>query len=245
MAVRDRWADWLLERRFADEDRRPALEYLGGVRDQVLDNARLAAGEVLLDVGCGDGLIGFGALDRGAGQVVFSDISRDLLETCETAASDLDLTSRCSFAVASADDLIAIETSSIDVVTTRSVLIYVKDKERAFEEFHRVLRPHGRVSLFEPINRYGTPVPPSWLSGYELTGLEPLVARVRSVFERTQPLDTDPMLDFDERDLVRLAEQAGFTKIRLQLTIDDRTTGAGPMGVVPAHRREPEGAEPW
>jgi SAM-dependent methyltransferase len=212
LAIRDQWADWILERRFPDEDRRPTLEYLGSIRDEVLDNARLAAGEVLLDVGCGDGLIGFGALDRGAGQVVFSDVSQDLLETCESAASELGLTDRCRFTLASADELAAIETGSADVVTTRSVLIYVKNKERAFEEFFRVLRPHGRVSLFEPINSFGQPVPPGWLGGYELSGLEPLVARVHSVFERIQPVGTDPMLDFEER--------AGFAEVRLELRIE-------------------------
>lgn len=34
------------------------------------------------------------------------------------------------------------------------MLIYVEEKERAFREFHRVLRHDGRVSIFEPINRY-------------------------------------------------------------------------------------------
>jgi arsenite methyltransferase len=38
------------------------------------------------------------------------------------------------------------------VVTTRSVLIDAQHKGAAFREFHRVLRPGGRVSIFEPIN---------------------------------------------------------------------------------------------
>lgn len=150
---------------------------------------------------------------------MFSDVSRDLLEICEVAASDLDLTERCRFAVASADDLTVIGRSSVDVVMTRSVLIYVKDKARAFEEFYRVLRPGGRNSLFEPINRMGMQVSRSW-RGDTSCLVEPLVSRVRAVFERTQPLGTDPMLDFDERDLIRLAERAGFAEVRLQLFVE-------------------------
>ena len=66
--------------------RRKMLEGLANVRDKVLDRAELAEGETLLDVGCGEGLIGFGALERGAGHVTFSDISEDLLEVCRAAA---------------------------------------------------------------------------------------------------------------------------------------------------------------
>jgi len=67
------------------------LEQLRVTRDRVLDQAGLAAGETLLDVGCGDGLIGFGALDRGAGLVIFSDISQDLLAQCRRLAGELDV----------------------------------------------------------------------------------------------------------------------------------------------------------
>lgn len=55
-----------------------------GWRDRVLDNARVAEGETLLDVGCGEGLIGPGALERGAGTVIFSEISQDLLISAVT-----------------------------------------------------------------------------------------------------------------------------------------------------------------
>jgi len=43
------------------EAARRGLERLGRTRDTVLANARLVEGETLLDVGCGDGLIAFGA----------------------------------------------------------------------------------------------------------------------------------------------------------------------------------------
>ena len=72
------------------------LGHLAVVRDKVLDRAGFAAGESLLDVGCGEGLIGFGALERGARHVVFSDISQDLLDFCRETADALGLSERCS-----------------------------------------------------------------------------------------------------------------------------------------------------
>jgi SAM-dependent methyltransferase len=97
-------------------------------------------GEDLLDVGCGEGLLAFGALERGAGTVTFCDISSDLLAFCRQAAEGLCVLERARFVEASADDLAGIADASVDVVTTRSVLIYVADKRAAFEEFARVLR---------------------------------------------------------------------------------------------------------
>ena len=218
---RDRWAEWLAQRRFGGdpEARQQGLAHLSAIRDKVLDRAELAGGEHLLDVGCGEGLIAFGALERGAGTVTFSDVSADLLALCRELASEIGVTERCVFVQAPADDLSLIEDGSMDVVTSRSVLIYVEDKARAFGEFARVLRPGGRISLFEPINRFGIDTGKGRLFGYDLNGVEQSGERLRAVFDALQPADTDPMIDFDERDLIRLAERAGFFPISLALDI--------------------------
>ena len=82
--MRDRWAEWLLKRRFSGdpEQRKSFLEGLLPWRDRILENAAVKEGETLLDVGAGDGLIAFGALDLvgETGRIVFSDISQDLLD---------------------------------------------------------------------------------------------------------------------------------------------------------------------
>jgi arsenite methyltransferase len=189
------------------------------VREKVLDRSGLSEGDTLLDVGCGEGMIGFGALERGAGHVVFSDISDDLLDFCREAAEELGVADRASFVKAGAADLGGID--DVDVVTTRSVLIYVPEKQQAFREFFRVLRPGGRFSCFEPINRFGMEERQEGFWGYPGNGVSDLADRVEQVYAEIQPPD-DPMLDFDERDLMRLGEEAGFFPIDLELQAEIR-----------------------
>jgi arsenite methyltransferase len=223
----DKWHRWLLGTRDGeDPDRRARVlaERLYPVRDQMLAAARLAPGEVLLDVGTGDGLIAFGALDivGETGRVIFSDISQDLLDHCRLVAEAEGVAQRCEFVRAAADDLSAIAGECTDVVTTRAVLIYVADKPAALQEFYRVLRPGGRVVLHEPINRLHCAAGLFW--GYDLGQIPHIQAKLDAFFDGVQPPDTDPMLDFDDRDLVRFAEQAGFPDVRLSLRVEVSAT---------------------
>lgn len=220
----DRWHRWLLDVRFGGDAagrEKDLTEFLYPVRDTVLDKARLRPGGTLLDVGTGDGLIAFGALERlgPSGRVIFSDISQDLLDHCREAADAEGLLDRCRFVLAAADRLTGVTDVSVDTVTTRSVLIYVKDKAAALREFYRVLRPGGRVSLFEPINVLMSAADPDRFSGYDITPVRALAAKVQALYESIQPPGVDPMIDFDDRDLVRHARSAGFPEIDLELRV--------------------------
>jgi arsenite methyltransferase len=218
----DHWARWLLQDRFAGDvvALRGTLAFLVPIRDRVLLDAGIAPGDVLLDVGCGDGLIGFGALPLvgEAGQVYFADISEEVLERCRKIASGLGVSDRCRFVGAAAQTLNGIDDSSVDVVATRSVLIYVDDKAAAFAAFQRVLKPGGRVSLFEPINRRYTTLNQDTLFGFDAAPIAHLAAKVRAVFEAAAPSD-GPMMGFDETDLLQLAETAGFSDITVTLEL--------------------------
>jgi SAM-dependent methyltransferase len=220
----DRWHRWLLDTRFGGDAacrEKDLTEFLYPVRDTVLDRARLRPGGTLLDVGTGDGLIAFGALERlgPSGRVIFSDISRDLLDHCRKAADAEGLLARCAFVLAAADRLTGVADASVDAVATRSVLIYVKDKAAALREFHRVLKPGGRVSLFEPINVLMSAADPDRFFGYDVTPVRALAAKVKALYESIQPPGVDPMIDFDDRDLVRHARNAGFPEIDLELRV--------------------------
>jgi arsenite methyltransferase len=82
-----------------------------------------------------------------------------------------------------------------------------------------VLRPGGRISLAEPINRLMGWDDRSRFYGYDIRPVMALGEKVDAVYESIQPQGKDPMGDFDERDLVRHAEDAGFPVIDLELRV--------------------------
>jgi len=225
----DVWAAWLRHRRHGGDVARheEMLEGLKRIRDRVLEDANLEARGHLLDVGCGDGLIAFGALEKCPdAQVTFCDISQDLLDQCRATADETGVRDRCTFVRADAEDLQGIEDGSCDAVTTRSVLIYVPDKARALGEFHRVLKPGGRVSLFEPINRFPVELPSPFrggLFGYDTSEVAEIAKKFLAAYRQAssgQKQKLEAMADFDERDLVGFVAEAGFCEVHLELKVD-------------------------
>jgi arsenite methyltransferase len=184
------------------------LASLGDVRERVLDRARLQQDDTVLDVGTGTGLLVFGALDRLGpdGSVVALDVSVDCLEELRSTCDD----ARVAYLVGCAE-VLPLPDESVDVVTTRSVLIYVRKKAQAAREFFRVLRPGGRVSIFEPVNRRNTQL-------WELVDFGGLAERVTSDFYRRWPPD-HPMQDFDAEDMGRWFGDAGFANVDADVVV--------------------------
>ena len=222
----DRWRRWLVDGHASGDPSRQHLltTYLYPLRDELLNRALIQPGETVLDVGTGTGLIGFGALDRvgPSGRVVFSDVSADVLGHCRAAVAAEGLLDQSDFLLASADDLTDRGSATVDVVTARSVLAYVPDRAAALREFHRVLRPGGRAVLVEPITRLQAGSD-SYL-GYDLRPVATLAAKLTSWYANLVPEAGHPLLGFDDRELLDLAESAGFGQIHLELRVDVRAS---------------------
>ena len=222
----DRWRRWLVDARAGDDGYREQMltTFLYPLRDELLNRALIQPGETVLDVGTGAGLIGYGALDRvgPSGKVIFSDVSPDLVGHCRAAVTAEGLLGQSDFLLASADDLNGLKDASVDVVTSRSVLIYVADKAAAVREFHRVLRPGGRAVLAEPITRLHADG--ASCLGYDMRPVAAIAAKLTAWYAGLAPGPGDPLLSFDDRDLLGLAEEAGFGEIHLELRVDVRTS---------------------
>ena len=230
--VSDEWFDWLLHRRHADDPKlADALRLqLERCADRVLDAAQLERGRTLADIGAGDGLIGFRALSRigPSLRIVMSDISRPLLRHVEQQAKALGVYDQCSFHHCSADNLAVIADESVDVVTTRAVLAYVADKGAALREFRRILKPGGRISLAEPILRDEALA----VAGLKMQldarppdhpdKLTPLIYRWKAAQfpDTAEKVVKSPLVNYSERDLVRLTQEAGFHDIHMEFHID-------------------------
>lgn len=205
----DRWAEWLVRTRYENRSQAEIddmLALLGQVRERVLDRARISAGDTVVDVGTGIGLLAIGALDRVGeeGDVLAVDISVDCLEELEREQPD----PRFWYLIGSAE-IVPLPDAFADAVLTRSVLIYVEDKGEAAREFARILVPGGRVSLFEPLNRQQTQL-------WEVVDFGGLADRVRADFYRRWPPE-HPMHNFDGDDLQRMFAGAGFAEVDVEV----------------------------
>lgn len=232
--ARDVWSNWLLSRRHGNDSayHQRLLDVVNQYRQRVLDGADLQPNTTLIDVGTGDGLIAFGAIERVGPslRVILTDISQDLLNHAEQLAQERGVRAQCTFIQGSADELKGIPDATAETLTTRAVLAYVQDKAKAFGEFHRVLKPRGRISLAEPIYQDDA------IEACQLSNLiqsQPnhldieflkLVHRYRSSQFPSTPaeLSRSALTNYSERDLFNFARQVGFINIHMELHIDLR-----------------------
>lgn len=232
----DPWFDWLTQRRQGGAKPGESIRHdVERYRDRVLDGARLAPRTTLVDIGSGDGLVAYGAIDRVGPslKVILTDISSALLERSEALAREKGVHGQCTFLQGSAQSLPQIDSGSIDVVTMRSVLVYLEDKAAVTREFYRLLKPGGRVSIAEPIYRdeaLNLAALAEHLQGQ--SGPETRDGRLFLRWKSAQmpstraAIDQNPLTNFSEHDLVSLFEQAGFVSIHAELHIDVRPLAA-------------------
>ena len=126
------------------------LESFAGVANP-WEHGRAEQGETVLDLGCGAGtdLLVAAQMVGPSGRAVGIDMTPSMLERAGESAREMGLEN-----VELHEGLIEalpLEDESVDLVISNGVIDLVPDKEAAFDEIDRVLRPGGRLQLADVV----------------------------------------------------------------------------------------------
>ncbi|WP_299955747.1 class I SAM-dependent methyltransferase [uncultured Modestobacter sp.] len=131
---------WRFYDRVADEFRAHAEDNAYNAhydRPAVLDLLGDVAGRRVLDAGCGPGLYAEALLARGA-EVIGFDASAAMVELARARVGN-----RARIDLARLDQPLPYPDDAVDLVVCALAIHYVEDRQAAFTELHRVLRPGG------------------------------------------------------------------------------------------------------
>ena len=121
----------------------------GGVDEvaRIVGDADLSGAKVL-DVGCGAGGATIALLEEhGAAEVVGIDPMDHLIDYCRTRSQRLGLADRAHYQLMPVAGALDFPDESFDAVFSKDSLLHAADKEAAFTELGRILRPEGRLLI--------------------------------------------------------------------------------------------------
>ncbi len=116
-------------------------------RMRTLEALQLKAGEFVLDVGCGTGLLAhdMAILVGENGRVIGIDNNQHRLMLAEQRCANFP---QVQLKLCKAENLPG-DNESIDAISCVQVLLYLPDVQAALSEIYRVLKPGGRVTIVE------------------------------------------------------------------------------------------------
>lgn len=204
------WSKWLLKSRFeymTEEQKHQTIQWLIAVRNAVLSNAQIEPNDVVIDIGAGTGLLGFGALNyiKNGGKVIFSDKFEDCIETCRYLTKEFNVKLPHDFLLSDCCD-IKLPQNSVNKAVMRSVLVHVLDKKQALSEVYRILKPNGIFSAFEPVIRSNTRC-------WELIGENELTdySEFKKAEDEFMSLISDSLTNFDDKTITQDLKEIGFS----------------------------------
>jgi len=170
----------------------------------------IAPGETVLDLGAGGGFDAFLAAARvgPAGRVIGLDMTPQMIKKARANAKRAGH-ANVEFRLGDIEAM-PVDDSSVDLVISNCVLNLVPDKEQAFREIARVLKPGGRIAIADLV--LDKPLPEALLDDSEV-----YCSCVGGAIKR--------------KDYLRGLEAAGLTEVRVVSEADAADLLAGDCGI--------------
>jgi len=120
------------------------------VIDEYLHALELRGNESVLDLGCGTGVIARAFASRAGftGSITAIDISPYLVEIGRCLASEEGLAGKIDFLSGDAHSIVEMQ-AQFDVVVMHTLVSHVVDPATVWQEARRLLRPNGRIVVFD------------------------------------------------------------------------------------------------
>ncbi len=173
--------------------------------------ASVCEGDEILDCACGTGDLTLAFAKTNAKRVVGTDFTQEMLDIAGTKLRES--SGRVTFRQADAMDL-PFDDASFDVVSIAFGIRNVADPKQAIAEFHRVLRPGGRLVILEfdeprnPVVRLGN----AFYTKHVMPLTATIIARDRSGAYKYLPRSVET---FMKREAMQAAlREAGFTDLK-------------------------------
>ncbi len=179
--------------------------------------AQVRSGETILDVACGTGDLAMAFARTEAARVIGIDFTYNMLAVAHRKLADLQGRRHAPLSYHAGDAMrLPIADSSVDVVSIAFGIRNVANPAAAMAEFHRVLRPGGRVIILE----FSTPTQPILRNLYNfyfhhiMPRTASWIARDRSGAYKYLPRSVNTFID--RTAMMSMMHDAGFTETHHQ-----------------------------
>ncbi len=182
----------------------------GPGRGRLLEPAGIEAGQSVADYGCGPGYVSVELAKRvgEAGRVHAFDINADFVNRTRDRVAANGFACRVTVTHLK-DDKLPLEDDALDRLVIKNVMVYVDDPLSSFREFHRVVKPGGKVHAID--------------SDFYMTAFDPVSPEDwRVVLDSALHAFRTPAIG---RKMHGLALRAGYSNVSVQVIATPETTG--------------------